>query len=308
MYDTIYFYRYEDRASNLLALTPQFLNNVSEHFKDDGRYSVSGTLNNMIVKLFESGVSIKGSLAKYYLNDNIQTLTRQDSARAIQKLSDELHLDISDAIITRIDFAHNFIMSQKPTIYYPYLGESQYFTRLSQPESLYYKNGNRTKLFYDKLSEAKFRAVRVPEVCDNKHLLRYEIRYSKRLDKQLKVPEVRGRTLSEESFYIGLIDRYILDYKSIHKNPSINFDTTNMATPKDFWMQLAVMKADEIGQPSLMELIEEMREKAVFDKPEYYSRLKKELRDKMQKFKASDSSYLIEELDSKISALKRYYR
>ncbi len=307
MYDTIHFYKHEDRAGSLLALTPQYLENVSEHLRS-GQYFVTGSMSNLKVTVSESRVSIKGSLAKYYLADNIQTLTRQDTARAIQRLSDELHFTVSDANVSRLDFAQNFIMSQKPEVYYPYLGESQHFRRYSQPKSLYYSNGNRTKLFYDKLSEAKCRAVRVPQVCTGRHLLRYEIRYSRRLDRQLKEPEVKGRTLSDESFYIRLIDRYISDYRSIHKLPAINFDTENMSTPKDFWIQLALMKAEEIGQDRLNQLIDEWRARGVFSKPEYYSRLKKELRDKRQRFEASDSSHLIEELDSKVSALKRYYR
>ena len=306
MYDTIHLY-HEDRAGNLLALTPQYLENVSEYLRS-GQYYVSGSMSNLKVTVSEAGVSIKGSLAKYYLNDNIQTLTRQDTARAIEQLSDELHFTVSDANVSRLDFAQNFIMSQKPEVYYPYLGESQHFRRYSQPKSLYYSNGNRTKLFYDKLSEAKYRAVRVPQVCNGRHLLRYEIRYSRRLDRQLKEPEVKGRTLSDESFYIRLIDRYISDYRSIHKLPAINFDTDNMSTPKDFWIQLALMKADEIGQDRLNDMIDEWRARGVFSKSEYYSRLKKELRDKRQRFEASDSSHLIEELDSKVSALKRYYR
>jgi hypothetical protein len=39
-----------------------------------------------------------------------------------------------------------------------------------------------------------------------------------------------------------------------------------------------------------------VRAKEVFDKPEYYSRLKKQIRDKSNKFNASDSTPLIEEL------------
>lgn len=307
MYDTIHIFKHEDRAGNRLAHTPQLLDNVSEHLRDN-RYSVSGSLNNLNVNVFESGVSVKGSLAKYFLNDNIQTLRRQDTARAIEQLSDELQFDVNEAHITRLDFAHNFVMDNKPEVYYPYLGEAQYFKRLIQPESLYYKNGNRTKLFYDKLSEAKYRAVTVPEMLSGRYLLRYEIRYSKRLSKQLKEPEVKAGTLSDESFYIKLIDRYVSEYLSIHKNAGFNFDEDNMATPKDFWIQLALIKADEIGQDRLMQQIEEWRAKGIFSKPEYYSRLKKEIRDKSQKYKASESGHLVAELDEKISALKRYYR
>lgn len=307
MYDTIHIFK-EERAGNVLALTPQYLENVSEHLRD-GRYSVSGTLNNLKVNVFDSGVSVKGSLAKYYLNDNIQTLRRHDTARAIDQLSDELHLNVNDALITRLDFAHNFLMDNKPEVYYPYLGESQYFKRYKQPESLYYQNGNRTKLFYNKLSEAKSKAVRVPEILSDRHLLRYEIRYSRRLKKQLKWSEVvKTGTLSDESFYIRLVERYILEYRSIHKNAAFNFDEVNMSTPKDVFNQLSLMMVDIIGQDRLMQQIEEWRAKGVFDKPEYYSRLKKEIREKSQEYKASDSTHLIEELDRKILALKRYYR
>ena len=306
MYDTIHIFK-EERAGNVLAMTPQYLENVSEHLRD-GRYSVSGTLNNLKVNVFDSGVSIKGSLAKYYLNDNIQTLRRQDTARAIEQLSDELHFKVNQALVTRLDFAHNFVMDNEPEVYYPYLGEAQYFKRYLQPKSLYYKNGNRTKLFYNKLSEAEYRAVTIPQIVTGRHLLRFEIRYSRRLSKQLKEPEVKTGTLSDESFYIKLIDRYISEYQSIHKNSGFKFDEDNMATPKDFWIQLALIKADEIGQDRLMQQIDEWRAKGVFSKPEYYSRLKKEIRDKSKKYKPSDRTHLIEELDSKIIALKRYYR
>ncbi len=60
-----------------------------------------------------------------------------------------------------------------------------------------------------------------------------------------------------------------------------------MKTPKDFWDQMALLMIDNIGQAGAVDLVEELRAKQVFDKPEYYSRLKKEIRDKSKKFQAS---------------------
>jgi hypothetical protein len=307
MYDTIHLFKHEDRAGSLLALTPQFLENVTEHFRD-GRYSVSGSLNNLRVNVFESGISIKGSLAKYFLNDNIQTLRRQDTARAIEQLSDQLHIDINEAHLSRLDFSHNFLMDNKPEVYYPYLGDSQYFKRYIQPNSLYYKNGNRTKLFYDKLSEAVSKAVRVPEIFNGRHLLRYEISYSRRLPKQLKEPEVSAGALSNETFYIKLIDRYISEYQSIHKNAGFNIDKKKMKTPKDVDIQIILMAIDIIGHDKYIQFIDELKADNAMARPEYYSRLKKQFRERCKKYKASDSTHLIEELDKKVSSLKRYYR
>jgi len=309
MFDTLKLYLRQDsvRDTDLLAEVPVYLEDITAHEKQD-QIHYSGSLNNLRIYVSERGVSLQGSLAKYYLSDNMQTLRRKDTEQAIQKLSDDLNLPIKKAEVSRIDFAHNFIMQYEPEVYYPYLGESQYFKRYIQPESLYYKNGNRTKLFYDKVSEAKSGGNKIPEVWTLKNVLRYEIRYRRRLAKQFKEPEVRAGTLYDEKFYIKLIVRYVSDFKSIHKHSKINLDTENMRTPKNFMDQMALLMIDRISQAGAVDLVEELRAKEVFDKPEYYSRLKREIRDKSKKFSASDSTPLIEELESKVSALKRYYR
>ncbi|MFH5885268.1 phage/plasmid replication protein [Halalkalibaculum sp. DA3122] len=160
MFDSLKLYLKQERASNtdLLAQTPVHLEKIKEH-RQTGRIHYSGKLKNLSIYVSERGVSIRGSLAKYYLDDNLQTLTRQDTEQAINKLTDDLHIPVKKADVFRIDFAYNFVMKYEPTIYYNYLGGSQYFSRFRQPKSLYYKNGKRTKLFYDKRSEAKNKAV-----------------------------------------------------------------------------------------------------------------------------------------------------
>lgn len=295
------------RDTDLLAEIPVYLENTTAHEKQDQIY-YSGSLKNLRVYVSERGISINGSLSKYHLSDNMQTLSRQDTEQALQRLSDDLHLPIKEAQVSRVDFAHNFIMKHEPEVYYPYLGESQYFKRYIQPESLYYKNGNRTKLFYDKPAEVKSGGYKIPEVWTGKHVLRYEIRYQRRLNKQLKEPVVKGRTLYDEKFYIKLINNYISEFKSIKKNAEISLDTENMKTPKDFWDQMALLMINNIGQNGAVDLVEELRAKKVFDKAEYYSRLKKDIRDKSKKYSTSDSTPLIQELEGKISVLKRYYR
>lgn len=309
MYDTIKLYLNQDSARDidLLAEVPVYLENITVHEKVNEVY-YSGSLKNLRIYVSQRGVSIQGSLAKYFLSDNMQTLRRQDTEQAIKKLSDELHIPIKKANVSRIDFAHNFTMEYKPEAYYPYLGESQYYKRFIQPEALYYKNGSRTKLFYDKIAEAKNKDSSIPSIWTDRNVLRYEIRYLRRLSKQFKVPEVKASTLYEEKFYILLVDRYVIDFKSIHKRGEIKLDTNNMNSPKDFWDQMALLSIMRIGQDGMVDLVEELRTKNVFEKPEYYSRLKKEIREKSMKYKASDSTPLIEELNSKISALKKYCR
>lgn len=309
MFDTLHLYLNRERAggADLLALIPHLLQGLTESSKE-GRYFVSGNFHNLRVSVSDQRLSIKGSLSKYYLGDNIQTLTRQNTQRGIERLSDELFLPIGDASLTRLDFGHNLIMKHEPEVYFAYLGERRYFERYRLSDSLNYKNGSRMQVFYDKVLESKSNRVEIPQVWQGQNVLRFESRYTKRIEDQLKHPDITVSTLYEEQFYIGLVRRYFEDYEAIQKVLPDPLDYSNMTSPKDFWKQLALLKAHELGQPKVMEMIEEMKARDTFKIPEYYSRLKREVKEGMGGSKAEISESLIAELDHKVKALKRFYR
>ena len=86
------------------------------------------------------GVNLKdGSLCKYYLGDNFQTLGRGDTKQAIEMLSDTLHLPLHKATVTRIDIAQNYIVKHPTSVYFNHLGNCMFNERLVQPDGLYYK-------------------------------------------------------------------------------------------------------------------------------------------------------------------------
>lgn len=309
MYDTLHLYLNRERAggADLLALIPHLLQGLTESSKE-GRYFVSGNFHNLRVTVSDQRLSIKGSLSKYYLGDNIQTLTRQNTQRGIERLSDELLLPLGDASLTRLDFGHNLIMKHEPEVYFAYLGESRYFERYRLSDSLNYKNGSRMQVFYDKVLESKSNRVEIPQVWQGQNVLRFESRYSKRIEDQLKHPDITVSTLYEEQFYIGLIRRYFEDYEAIQKVIVNPFDYPSMKTPKDFYDQLILIQLQSMGQPKAMEIVEEMKALNVFPSPEYYSRLKRDIKKRMGGSKAEISESLIAELDHKVKALKRFYR
>ena len=308
MYDTINLWLSFEKIANFnLSKTLEKLSGITKHTRDDEIY-VSGYLNNYRVNISEQGVSFKGSLAKYFLSDNFKTLSRSDSARAIEMMSDELSLNIGDATVRRIDFAQNFLMKYEPQAYYNYLGESQYYNRLPQEKSLYYSNTQRQKLFYNKIAEGKARGLVLPDVWDGQNVLRYEMRFKSRLPKQFKQAEVTANNLSEEVFYMTVYDKWLAEYEAINKLHSINFNLSDMKSPKDFWKQINLMAVNVIGQDNIMQEIECLRSKKAFSKPEYYSRLKKEIRELSKTPEMTNSSDLVAELDKKIKASKRYYR
>ena len=309
MYDTINLWLSIDKASSFdLDKTLQNLSNITEHTRDDGQMYVSGYLKNFKVNISEQGVSLKGSLAKYFLPDNFHTLTRSDSARAFEMMADELYLPIDRANVNRIDFAQNFLMDFEPEAYYPFLGECQYYNRQPQSKSLYYTNGLRQKLFYNKIAEGKAKGVSLPDVWNGQNVLRYEMRFTSRLPKQFNQTEITASSLSEEKFYMAIFDKWLAEYEAIDKLHSINFNLSNMNSPKDFWKQINLMAINMIGQDKIMQEIENLRHQRAFDKPEYYSRLKKEIKELCKTPEMTASSDLVAELDKKIKSSKRYYR
>jgi len=118
MYDNIDFKLKIDTVSGIdfLRETPRYLDKITgEHNFESGRV-VSGILgdinsNHFKVTVSSRGVNIKdGSLCKFHLGDNFKTLSRSETQKAIEQLSDTLHLPIEKACVSRIDIAQNFIV------------------------------------------------------------------------------------------------------------------------------------------------------------------------------------------------------
>ncbi len=309
MYDTIHIWLSRASAGNvdLLAETPYFLQNVGTHQKD-GQLSYTGNLENLKICFFESGVSIKGSWAKYYLNDNIQTLQRSDGNKVIEKLSDELHLPINKAKATRLDIAQNYIMDLAPESYYQYLGNCRYYKRSIYDHSLYYTNNSRTMVFYNKTIEVKKKGYVIPDVWQDSNVLRYEYRIYNRVSKRFKTFEVNAQDLFDEQFYINIIDEYYKEFENINKLNTLNFNAMNIKTPGDFWKQINIITVHNLGQMEIDNIVENMRKNHVFKNPESYSRIKRQAKELAKMPEISDSSELIAELNQKIKAVTSNYR
>lgn len=309
MYDSVSLWLDEGsaRSVDLLAEVSSNLKKVQE-VQRDGVLSCHGYLDNLKIKVFKTGISVKGSPAKYYLGDNFQTMTRKDTEFFIEKLSDELNVNMSISRVRRVDIAQTHITDYPPETYFPYLGESQYFNRLLQPHSLYYQNGHRTKLFYNKIIEGKKKGLEIPEVWEGCNALRYEYRLTSRAPKYLGKADLCLCDLAQEELYINFIDQYVEEFENISKVNKVRFDMTQISSPKDFKNLLYVQKLQEIGMEETMEIIEEMRANNVFDKPEYYSRLKAEIKGMCKESKFVESNSLLEELTKKVKSVKESYR
>ena len=147
MYDTVKF------RLNCLEEEKRFLlSNFNFQLDTSVHYECwSYQLDNLIIKIYTSFITIEGSLAKFYYGENLHLLGREEIKQAIDLLSDILQLDINSAHVTRIDIAADFEMSHNTKEYFPFLGNYPRHKRdLCKGTTLYYKSASHTCTFYDK--------------------------------------------------------------------------------------------------------------------------------------------------------------
>lgn len=309
MIDTVKLYLDKGSAGNvdLLAEIPCYLDNYSE-VHNKGEIKLCGMLDNFKLTVKDTGVSLSGSLAKYYLKDNFNTLLRNDIKLAIEKLSDKLHLPVENAKIYRLDIAQNYVVKQKPELYFNDFGDCKNYQRLLNEHSLYYKKKNINLVFYNKVEEGKAKKIEIPEIWKDTNILRYEIRFMKRLGRTLNEDNLKCSRLHQEDFYKKIISMYLAEYKNIYKISKIKLNEDKVKSPKDFKNQLYLYAIQSLGQAEVLKMIEELKLKNVFDKPEYYSRLKKDIKLMCNLPEITENNELIEELDKKINQIGTYCR
>lgn len=285
-----------------LKTIPSLLTNTKYSQRGNGTVKFTGNLGNLIISISDFGISINGSFNKYFHGNNFCKFTRQEMQLCVEKLQDDLLIDLKDAKINRLDIAHNFIMDNEVEKYYNFLGNCQYYNRLVQPDSVYYNSGVKTKLFYNKIKEGKQKRQEMPQIWTNKNVLRYELRFKNKLPQQFKRDRICLSDLYNESFYINTVERWIKEYLIIKKN-RIFIPKINNMTNKNAKEQLLSSLIDMFGQNEVNTLIESW--KPHFTTPKEAQRFKKSLE---QLKGLTEESPLIKELDEKVLIVREYYR
>lgn len=304
MFDTVNFWIDRAMVGGEPFTIAQYLTGITEYSNARG-YSISGKAGDYSIYLNESGISMKGSLPKFLLSDNIHTLSRAGARDAITKLSDEIHLPIKLAKVTRVDVSTVLPMKREPNEYYPLLGNKPHFKRLQATENtLYYNTIKKQLIFYDKKAEAKAKGVIIPAGFEGANLLRIEARFLSRLSKQFNLTEINGATLTDEKFYTGMVKRWGDEYFSIDKLKSLSImDATNIKTVTDGKNMAFAMLLQKEGQSFIDAYIAELKAKKTYTDPKSYTRVKKGLNELIAASTATDQNELIKELDQAVNEI-----
>lgn len=308
MYDTVNLWlnKYDiAEGENPFAIL-QYLDDCKDTIKDGILMYSTGKIGDYRVTTGHSGISFKGSLSKHYLPSNLFTLTRQTTHEAIEMLSDQLHLDITQANVTRLDVGTVLPMQRPPRTYYTRLGAKPYFKRLQATDTtLYYNTQDRQQIFYDKTKDALSKGAVIPSSFISSNLLRYELRYRNRLKDHLKTAgQVKASQLYDEKFYYSLIQNWKDEFYKI-KKINKNIDMSTIKSPTDAKDVLFATLLKDAGQSTIDEYINALKSEKVFNDPKYYTRAKNEL-NKLIQLDVEQEDDVIKELESAINNVAKY--
>lgn len=311
MYDTVNFKitTTDVEGVDFLQETPCFLENVAFH-DYSGDVVVTGSLNGLKVSANRYQVKVKdGSLCKWYLGDNFQSLGRGDVKRAIEKLSDTLHLPMDKAIITRLDVAQNIITKHPIAVYLNHLGALRYAVRLQEPGGLYYSRQAQRLCFYDKNREQRAKGEQIPELYKERNVLRYEQRYTKRLPTQFKKEVITGALLYDEAFYMDVLDRWKDTYKDIKKINDIILNFQAMTSKQQFYKMGVLSMIEKIGgEVEMYNQIADAQKRGDLTAKQAYD-LRQAVKDACKTREGlTIKSEAITELDKKVMEAVRFYR
>ena len=255
MIDTIK-YRLSDNSSgtDFREQIPLYLDKVIES-KSDDQIFFSGDLGNLKVRFSKNTLSVENSICRWYLGDNLKTLTRKSIGLANEKLSDILHVNMQDAEVIRLDVGHNYPMKYKPKAYFDSLGQLPRYNRLEQPNGVCFRTENIELIFYDKIVEYKKKQGKLPEEYSDLNLLRYELKLKNNLKRTLKRPEVTVQNLSNVDFYNQINKLHYEMYSKVEKRKELNLNIGGMKGVKGLGNTGIVSLINLIGQNQLIKMI-----------------------------------------------------
>lgn len=277
-----------------------------------GEVCTFGSLDGLKVTSYIGGVSIVGSLPKFLYGCNVYPLDRHGTARAVEKLSDSLHLPIADAKVTGLEFGRAFVMKHPVENYLSKLGDMPKLLRYHfDVGTLYYKPRGKQQpkviAFYDKKADAAAKGMALPVGFEDANLLKYEMRFNGRLPQQLGVPEVTASTLSESGFYRLVMKRYQDSYFSISKVEQVKTDVMNdIKTVTDAFYVLVARLISQSNQTQITAFLEELKKARVFADRKSYTRLRKKIQQVSAKAGVTVTDEMMQELDDEIKNVGTY--
>lgn len=283
------------------------LGNVRATSGQDGQMLISGRLGNLRVGQSESGITIAGSLPKFFAGTNGIAFTRQNTERAVERISDHLGLDIRPSRLYSLEVACNISLKRPVSQYLSRLESLRACKRMAVAgQSVAFLGRMKAMKCYDKQAELTDHRLEIPDIFEiTKNVLRIELVIQRRLALFFHRKEVRASDLYEPAFYVKAIEAWKRHWQNIRKSRQIDFNPEAISDVRSFEQQLAAIGLKAIGHEQIQQAIESR-------KPDIsrvaLTRIRMKARELAECPDFTEQDDLIAELDAKVKQASMYFR
>ena len=184
-----------------------------------------GNIGNMGIYKNLNCLIIHGSLAKYLHNENITPLNREEVRQAMEKLEQDIGLNLEYAVVASVEFGTSIITKEKPFEYLNLFGNKKRLTRVEYSrwtgvETIIYTSdtGSYEFIGYDKFREMRKKKQEIPPMFTGSNVLRLEYRIRKRRGiNAIFKRDLLAYDLFSENIYKRFQKLFLDAYKSIDK-------------------------------------------------------------------------------------------
>jgi hypothetical protein len=275
--------------------------------EDSGQIWGTCTFQNFVCTFNAYGITMSGSISRYFYGTNQYNIDRFDFEKAIERLSQELNVELKNCRVGRIDLAENIITQQPVENYYKYFGEVQGLNRKILRNGLLYTNTVSSITIYNKMKELKNTKTTPISIFDGKNVLRFEYRALK----PNKVGSIFGakkvNVIDVINNYDLLIDVWLKKFNNIFKNHDLMiFESSAFSDSKGFEKQLILAGIEVLGGGQyILETIKEARKAKLFKAHKNTAtNLTRKIKSVLQTPVLTKKSTLMVELEKKVEVIR----
>ncbi|MFY9151773.1 MAG: phage/plasmid replication protein [Prolixibacteraceae bacterium] len=279
--------------------------NIHSQGTEYGIPYVKGNLRNLKVRITKSKIKIEGSIHVFCKGNNLESMSFHEFKESLNLLEQMLQLPIENARVSRIDFSGNILLKHPVEAYFTYFGQKSRFRKQVMDNGIMYLSEELGLIFYDKIKELKHKRESIPEYFQGKNVLRFEMRFMRKLGKSFQVPELTVGNLIEPSFFNQLCQRWRQEFKSVTMEMISPIGLNPTGSKPKLLEQLAIRQLHQIGFDNFLNEISAWQTIGEITKKEAYD-IRKFLKENVSEQYPLAENELIRELNQKIKVAARF--
>lgn len=288
-----------------------FLDNIPDSLQithrgvEYGINVVRGRMRNLKFNIKRSKLIIEGSIHVFCKGENISPMTFSEFKEVIDELISMTGYPLLNARVSRFDFSGNILLKSIVTAYLTYFGEKSRYRKQVFDAGINYCTEELYLIFYDKIKELKRKRESIPEYFQGKNVMRFEMRFMRKLGKTFKVQELTLKHLIDPAFFNKLCHRWRDEFKSIVMEMESPIGLNPTGSKPKLLEQLAIHQVNQIGIDNFLNEISSWQAIDKITKKEAYE-IRKFIKTSTSEQYPLAENELIRELNLKVKVSARY--